>query len=116
MRRQLFMAVFKAKMIDVSTNPDAGYRDEIALRSAGMERKIDFKEKKIYRLEPPTCPICHKVNLPGSRFCSDCRHPLTQDTQEEAQTASQRINQLFVENPKALARFNELVKELKSPA
>jgi len=106
----------RTKMIDVYTNLDAGYMDEVALRSAGMDRKIDFKDKKIYRLEPPTCPICHKVNLLGSRFCSDCRHPLTQEAHEEVQTTSQRINQLFIENPKALVMFNELVKELKSSA
>jgi hypothetical protein len=40
----------------------------------------------------------------------------TQEAHEDVQTASQRINQLFIENPKALAMFNELVKELKSPA
>jgi hypothetical protein len=65
----------RTRIIDVYTNLDAGYRHEVALRSAVMERTIGFKEKKIFRLDPPTCPVCHKVNLLGSRFCSDFRHP-----------------------------------------
>jgi hypothetical protein len=58
--------LLRTKMIDVYTNLDAGYMDEIALRNAGMERKTDLKDKKQYKIEPPVCPICHKVNLLGS--------------------------------------------------
>jgi len=83
----------------------------VALRNAGMERK---REKKIYKLEPPVCPICHKVNLLGSLYCSDCLHPLTEEALEEVQTTSQMIHQLFVGKPKALAMFQELVQELKN--
>ena len=103
----------RTKMIDVYTNLDAGYMDEVALRNAGMERKIDLKEKKIYKLEPPVCPICQKVNLLGSKYCSDCMYPLTEESKLKVQSTSQRLQMLFAENPKAETIFLELMQELK---
>jgi hypothetical protein len=44
------------KMIDVYSNLDAGHMDEVALRNAGMEIKLELKDKKIYELEPPNLP------------------------------------------------------------
>jgi len=100
------------KMIDVYTNLDANYLDEVALRNAGMERTLEFKEQQVYRLEPPVCPICHKVNLLGSKYCAECRHPLTNDAQQEVVNTGDQIRQLLVENPQAQAVFMQLLKEL----
>jgi predicted amidophosphoribosyltransferase len=105
----------RTKMIDVYTNLDTGYMDEVALRNAGMERKIDLKVKKQYKLEPPICPICHKVNLLGSKYCSDCMQPLTEESKLKVQNTSQRLQILFAENSKAEDIFLELMKELKKP-
>jgi integrase/recombinase XerD len=104
----------RTKMIDVYTNLDAGYMDEVALRNAGMERRIDLKEKKQYKLEPPICPICHKVNLLGSKYCSDCMHPLTEEAKMKVQNTSQQLQTLFIENPKAQVIFQELLAQLKN--
>jgi integrase len=106
----------RTKMIDVYTNLDAGYMDEVALRSAGMDRIAALKEKKIYRLEPPVCPICHKVNLLGSKYCSDCMYPLTEEAKIKVENTSQQLQALFVDNPKAQTIFYELLKELKIKA
>ena len=103
----------RTKMIDVYTNLDAGYMDEVALRNAGMERKTDLKEKKQYKLEPPVCPICHKVNLLGSKYCSDCMYPLTEESKQKVQNTSQRLQILFAENPQAESIFLELINSLK---
>ena len=103
----------RTKMIDVYTNLDSSYMDEVALRNAGMERKTEFKEKKIYKLEPPVCPICHKVNLLGSKYCSDCMTPLTDEAKLKVQNSTDQLRQLFIENPKAQTIFYELLKELK---
>jgi len=104
----------RTKMIDVYTNLDASYMDEVALRNAGMERTTILKEKKIYKLEPPVCSICRKVNLLGSKYCSDCMHPLTDEARMEVTGTSQQIQMLFNANPKAQLIFLELLKELKS--
>jgi integrase len=103
----------RTKMIDVYTNLDAGYMDEIALRNAGMERKSDLKEKKQYKLEPPVCPICHKVNLLGSKYCSDCMHPLTEEAKLKVEYTSTELQRLFIENPTAQTIFYELMAQLK---
>jgi len=104
----------RTKMIDVYTNLDAGYMDEVALRNAGMERKTELKEKKIYKLEPPVCPVCHKVNLLGSKYCSECLTPLTEEAKLKVQNISDQLRILFVENPKAQTIFYELLAELKN--
>jgi site-specific recombinase XerD len=103
----------RTKMIDVYTNLDAGYMDEVALRNAGMERKIDLKEKKQYKLEPPVCPICHKVNLLGSKYCSECMTPLTEDAKLKVENTSQELRMLFVKYPQAQPIFYELLQALK---
>jgi integrase/recombinase XerD len=103
----------RTKMIDVYTNLDSRYMDEVALRNAGMERRTDFKEKRIYKLEPPVCPICHKVNLMGSKFCSECIYPLTDRTKFPIPKSPQQLHSLFSTNPKAQMLFVELLKELK---
>ena len=59
-------------MIDVYTNLDAGYMDEVSLRNAGIERKTEFKEKRIYKFEPPVCTVC----------CIFCDIILTQITEK----------------------------------
>lgn len=103
-------------MIDVYINLDAGYLDEVALRHAGMDRNEQLKEKKQYRLEPPVCPICHKVNLLGSKYCSECMQPLTEEAKIKVEKTSQQIQVLFVDNPKAQSIFYELLKELNIKA
>ncbi len=102
----------RTKMIDVYTNLDAGYLDEVALRHAGMDRNAEFKEKKVYKLEPPVCPICHRVNLLGSKFCTECLHPLTKEANMLLQNSSYKIQYLLAKNPKAQEIFLQLVNEL----
>jgi len=98
----------RTKMIDVYTNLDAGYMDEVALRNAGMERRTGFKEKKIYKLEPPVCPVCHKVNLLGSKYCAECITPLTEEAQQSLEVKTQAIEQ----NPRYEPDIEKLVSRM----
>jgi integrase len=104
----------RTKMIDVYTNLDSGYMDEVALRNAGMERNTDLKMKKQYKLEPPVCPACHKVNLLGSKYCSECMTPLSEEAKLKVENTSQVLHKLFIENPKAQTIFYELLAEIKT--
>lgn len=104
----------RTKMIDVYTNLDAGYMDEVALRNAGMERKTDLKEKKQYKLEPPVCPVCHKVNLLGSKYCSECMQPLTKEAKIQVNATSASIHQLLNEDPEVKALFWEILQKVEN--
>lgn len=102
----------RTKMIDVYTNLDSGYMDEVALRNAGMERKTEFKDKKIYKLEPPVCSICHKVNLLSSKFCAFCMNPLTEEAYIQRESISERMRQLFIRNPQAQTIFLDFINDM----
>lgn len=67
----------KTNMIDLYTNIDSDYVDQVALRQAGMARVEEMKDKEQYKLEVPECPGCHTLNVMGSQFCSRCLTPLT---------------------------------------
>lgn len=72
----------KTNMLDLYTNLDADYIDQVALRRAGMQRVVEMKEREIYRIEPPTCPACKTLNVMGAKFCSKCLTPLTEEARE----------------------------------
>jgi predicted amidophosphoribosyltransferase len=71
------------------------------LQIAGTERKTDLIEKKQYKVEPPVCPICYKVNLLGSKYCSECMQPLTEEAKLKVENTSQDLRRLFIENTTA---------------
>jgi integrase len=81
----------KTKMIDLYTNLDAGYMDEVALGAAGMERKHTEKEKNIYKVEPPICPACGEVNVLGAKYCKECRVGLTEEAQKAIQSKEEKM-------------------------
>jgi site-specific recombinase XerD len=103
----------RTNMIDLYTNLDSTYLDEVALRHAGMKRTEDMKKKNVYKVVPPVCPACQTVNLIGSHFCAKCMQPLTEEAKGNVQDTTHQLRQLFVENPKAQTLFYNLLAELK---
>jgi len=78
---------------------------------ARMEQKIDLKAKKQYK--PPVCPICHKVNLLGSKYCSDCMATLTVEAKQKVQNTTDQLRMLFTEHPEAQTILLQFLNELK---
>jgi integrase/recombinase XerD len=99
----------KTAMIDLYTNVDADYVDQIALRHAGMVRVDKLKEEP-YKLKVPECPVCHTLNPIGSLFCARCSEPIT----DETRTTRDQIRQVVRQNPeKILEELQRLYSEKK---
>jgi len=84
----------KTPMIDLYTNIDDTYIDQVALRQAGMVRQETMKGQD-HKLEVPVCARCGTMNPIGSGFCSKCSAALTGDAKEQVQTDEQRLFEQF---------------------
>jgi integrase len=87
----------KTPMIDLYTNIDASYIDQVALRQAGMTRRETVKEQEQHKIEPPVCKQCGSLNTLGSQFCSRCQSPLTEEAQTKIDIATRKIDELISE-------------------
>lgn len=85
----------KTKMIDVYTNLDENYMDDVALRHANMKTKEELQSRKIYKVEPPVCPVCKNLNLIGSHFCSKCMSPLTEEGMKRKLTIEDMVTEMY---------------------
>lgn len=62
--------------------------DDALLESAGIRRT---ERKEDNALAPRQCPVCHLINAPTSRFCSQCGTSLTEEARETVETATATI-------------------------
>jgi integrase len=85
----------KSPMIDLYTNVDAAYIDQIALRQAGMTRQETMKEQEQHKIEPPVCKQCGTLNTLGSAFCSRCMSPLTEKAKKQVLTTEQMVAEMY---------------------
>jgi len=85
----------KTKMLDVYVHLDDEFMDQTALRHAGMTRVMEAKAAESYKLEPPVCARCSTVNMVGSRWCSHCQGPLTEDTKIRVQSDEIQLFEKF---------------------
>ena len=81
----------KTPMIDLYTNLDAAYIDQVALRQAGMARQETTKGQEQHKIEVPVCAKCGTMNTIGSRFCSKCSAALTGEAKEQVLTDEERL-------------------------
>lgn len=100
----------RTKMIDVYTNLDAAYLDDVALRHAGMNRTAEMKKQNFYKVVPPVCPACQTVNLIGSHFCAKCMTPLTETARVSRESTMDQLIKLLKELP--AEKQAELAKNL----
>ena len=101
----------KTGMIDLYTNLDEEYIDQVALRKAGMERVKDMKEKETYKMEPPICPACGTLNVLGAEYCSKCITPLSENARMNKEFIEKELQSSQVEIIKQQQRKLELLED-----
>lgn len=67
--------------------------DDALLEAAGIKR-ADKQEDNA--LDPRQCPMCHLINGPTSRFCSQCGASLTDEGKVTKDTVSARLDALAI--------------------
>ena len=82
----------RTPMMDVYTNLNTSFIDEIALEKAG-QKKAPVQVKK-YTVENSSCPSCGTLNVPGSVFCHVCKKPMTEAAQKEQSDLAAQVQAL----------------------
>ena len=63
-------------------------------------------------LLPYQCPICRKINEPGTNYCGGCGNPLNSHAAEEMQNFREYVNK-FKNDPAVMAEYTEWLKKRK---
>lgn len=85
------------------------HTDDALLEQAGIKRTKKIEDNA---LAPRQCPVCHLINGPTSRFCTQCGTSLSEEVRQTVETAKARIRKELSPDEKKAALASMTKEEL----